>query len=85
MDKILSARVDESIIQQIGILARELNTSKKAVIEAAIKLYSEQTGVDKKINVFEQTCGAWDRSETPHESILIARSAFNKSMKRHHQ
>ena len=85
MDKILSARVDESIIQQVGILARELNTSKKAIIEAAIKLYSEQTGIAKKMNVFEKTCGAWNRTETPQESIAIARSAFNRSMHRHHQ
>jgi len=43
MDKILSARVDESVIQQIGVLAHELDTSKKAVIEAAIRMFSEQT------------------------------------------
>ena len=69
MDKVLSARVDESIIQQIGLLARELNTSKKAIIEAAIKLYSEQTGLEEKIDVFENTCGAWKRSESPQENI----------------
>ncbi|MBF0286847.1 MAG: hypothetical protein HQM14_03445 [SAR324 cluster bacterium] len=85
MDKILSARVDESIIQQVGILARELNTSKKAVIEAAISMYSEQTGLKRKIDILENTCGAWKRSETPQESISKARSAFNKSMERHHQ
>ncbi|MDA3918708.1 MAG: hypothetical protein PF690_17295 [Deltaproteobacteria bacterium] len=83
MDKILSARVDESVIQQVGILAHELNTSKKAIIEAAIRLYSEQTGLKEKIDAFETTCGAWKRSETPEESISTARSAFNKSMKRH--
>ena len=85
MDKILSARVDESVIQQVGILARELNTSKKTIIETAIRLYSKQTGLEKKIDVFENTCGVWKRSETPQESISIARSAFNKSMGRHHQ
>ena len=84
MDKILSARVDESVIQQVGLLARELKTSKKAVIEAAVRLYSEQIGLEKKIDVFENTCGAWKRSETPQESISKARSAFNKSMERHH-
>ncbi|MCK5497629.1 MAG: hypothetical protein KAI77_00420 [Gammaproteobacteria bacterium] len=85
MDKILSARVDESVIQQVGILARELNTSKKTIIETAIRLYSKQTGLEKKIDVFENTCQVWKRSETPQESISIARSAFNKSMGRHHQ
>jgi hypothetical protein len=28
MDKILSARIDEAVIQQIGLLARELKTTK---------------------------------------------------------
>lgn len=53
-------------------------------LEAAIRLYSEQTGLKEKIDVFETTCGAWKRSETPEKSISTARSAFNKSMKRHH-
>ena len=85
MDKVLSARVDESVILQIGLLARELNTSKKAVIESAIRLYCEQAGLEKKVDVFERSCGAWDRSETAQESISTARSAFNRSMSRHHQ
>ena len=49
MDKILSARIDESVINQIGLLARELNTTKKTVIETAIKLYSEQSDLGKKL------------------------------------
>ncbi len=85
MDKILSARVDESIIQQINVLARNLNTSKKAIIEAAIRQYSKQKDLEKKIDIFENTCGAWKRSETPQESIAMARLAFNQSMERHHQ
>lgn len=85
VDKILSARVDEAVIQQVGILARELNTTKKAIIEAAIKHYSEQKGLEKKINIFDKTCGVWKRSETVQESVSKARSAFNESMKRHHQ
>ncbi len=83
MDKVLSARIDESVIQQIGLLSRKLNTSKKNIIEASIKLYSEQTGLKSKIDVFENTCGAWKRSETAQESVLISRGAFNQSMQRH--
>ena len=83
MDKILSARVDEAVIQQLGRLSRKLNTSKKAVIEAAIKLYSQQTGLDGNSSVLESTCGAWKRMETPSESVAEARSAFNESMQRH--
>lgn len=83
MDKILSARIDEAVIRQIGLLARELKTTKKAVIENAVRLYSEQSGLKKKIDVFEQTCGSWDRSESPEETTHQARSVFRKSMERH--
>lgn len=42
MDKILSARVDESVIKKIGTLALTLRMTKKAVIEAAVRAYSEK-------------------------------------------
>ena len=83
MDKILSARIDEAVIRQIGLLARELKTTKKAIIESAVRLYSEQSGLKKKLDVFEQTCGSWNRSESTEETINQARSAFRKSMERH--
>lgn len=85
MDKVLSVRVDDSVIQQVGMLARKRNTSKKAIVEAAIRLYSGQTGIDKKNDVFEKTSGAWRRSEIPRNSIVIARTMFNESMERHHR
>ncbi len=83
MDKVLSARVDEAVIRQIGLLARELKTTKKAIIESAVRLYSEQSGLKKKLDVFEQTCGSWNRSESPEETVNQARSAFRGSMERH--
>lgn len=83
MEKILSARIDESVVQQIALLAAELNMSKKAVIETAIKHYSRETGTEKKI--FEKTCGAWQREAPPQENISEARLAFNASMARHYQ
>lgn len=85
MDKVFSARVDEAIIRQIGLLARELKTTKKAIIESAVRLYSEQSGLKKKIDIFETTCGSWNRSESPDETVNQARSAFRKSMERHHR
>jgi len=85
MDKVLSTRIDESAIQQLGLLSRKLHTSKKAVIEAAIRLYSEQSGLKEEFDVLENTCGVWKRLETPQESISISRTAFNQAMERHHQ
>ncbi len=85
MDKILSVRVDESVVQQIALLSTELNMTKKAIIESAIKQYSAKKSIEKEIDVFKKTCGVWKREETPHKNILEGRLAFNKSMRRHHQ
>jgi len=84
MDKIFSARLDESVIQQVALLSRKLKTSKKAIIEAAVRLYSEQSRLKGKVDALENTCGVWERQETPQEDILASRTAFNQSMERHH-
>ncbi len=82
MDKVFSARLDESVIQQISLLSRKLHASKKAVIEAAITSYSKQSGLKEQVEVFEHTCGAWERSESPPQSVSISRAAFNQSIER---
>ena len=83
MDKILSARVEESVVSRINSLARRLHTSKKRVIESAIEAYA--AGVDKEqgIDVFRETCGAWRRGEAPARTVESARKAFRSSMQRH--
>ena len=85
MDKILSARVNEMIIQRIGVLARQLNTSKKAIIERAIEEFSERLSAQEKIDELGQTFGAWKRAESPEETQRRVRKAFNDSMNRHHR
>jgi len=83
LDKILSARVHESIIQRIGSLARRLHTSKKRIIENAVQNYAEQIDREEQFDVFEQTCGAWGRKESARSIVKEAREKFRKSMERH--
>jgi len=83
MDKILSARVDETTIRKIGLLAQKLKKTKKAIIEEAIRSYADQTVSSQSIDILDQTCGAWNRSETPQETVLGVREDFRKSMERH--
>jgi predicted transcriptional regulator len=83
MDKILSARVDESIVRRIGRLAQRLHTTKKAVIEAAILSYAEKSETEKDGDIWEETLGAWKRRESPGESVKQVRQIFQKSMKRY--
>ena len=85
MDKILSTRIDESVIKSISLLAQELHTTKKAIIEAAILSYVKEMQLSgNNIDVFEHTLGAWKRDETTEELIDKTRGEFRKSMKRHH-
>jgi len=83
MDKILSARVHESVIQRIGSLARRLQTSKKRIIEDAVQFYADKVDREEKFDVFEQTCGAWRRNEPAGQVVEEARETFRKSMQRH--
>ena len=83
MDKILSARVDESVVNRIGSLARRLHTSKKKIIETAIEAYATQVDEADGFDVFKHTCGAWRRKESARETVAGARKAFQRSMQRH--
>jgi len=83
MDKILSARVDESVVSRIGWLARRLHTSKKKIIESAIERYAAQVDKEQEFDVFEHTCGAWRRKKPPGETVCKVRKAFRDSMERY--
>ena len=83
MDKILSARVDESVILSITSLARRLNTSKKKIIENAIRLYANKIDQQENQDVFELTNGAWQREESPSQIVDKARKIFRESMEKH--
>ena len=83
MDKIFSARVDESVIHQIGVLARQLGTTKKSIIEGAIRMYAEKIEGESNIDVLEQTLGAWHRAESTDKTIEKARKVFRNSMHRY--
>ena len=43
MDKIMSTRMDEAVIRRIGMLADKLGTSKKAVLENAVRHYARRS------------------------------------------
>jgi len=85
MDKILSARVDEMILNKISFLAQKLHVSKKKVIEEAVQLYAQKMEAAGDMNVFVQTSGAWKRKGPIGQTVAHAKSAFRKSVERHRQ
>ncbi len=85
MDKILSARVDEVILNKISFLAQKLHVTKKKVIEGAVQMYAQRMESAGDMNVFVQTNGAWKRKESIDQTVTHTKNAFRKSMKRHQQ
>ena len=53
MDKVFSARVDEAIVNKIGVLARELHTTKKTIIERAVNLFLEKVEKERSVNYYK--------------------------------
>jgi predicted transcriptional regulator len=82
MDKILSARVDEHTISELDMLARRLKTSKKAILENAIHAYAEQTLGQEEIDVLSETAGAWNRRESPTDTLRQAKKVFQDAFAR---
>lgn len=81
MDKVFSTRIDEEIAQTLDGLAVTLRTSKKRIVEDAIRLYSET--VKEKPDPLQKSFGAWRRTESPDELHRRMRAAFEDSMHRH--
>jgi hypothetical protein len=83
MDKIMSTRMDESVIQSINILAKTMGTSKKAVLEKAVKCLAESIAAEKDLDIFVQTSGGWDRDESNADTVRSTREAMRMSQERY--
>jgi hypothetical protein len=86
MDKIFSARISESVIRRIGLLAQRLQMSKKAIVEKAISEFAERVDAAAENDDFlTESFGAWRRAESPDKIQREAKKRFQSSMERHHQ
>ncbi len=85
MDRIFSARVNETIIRTVAILAKQLGTTKKAVIERAIIELAEKIEIENNIDLLAATAGTWAREESIDTTIERSRRAFRNGMERHHE
>ena len=83
MDRILSARINDSIYRKINELSKKMHTSKKSVIESAILLLVKQFDQKSKTDVFFDTCGIWERTENVQDTVSEIKTAFRNSMERY--
>ncbi len=83
MDKIMSTRVDEAVIRYIGMLADRLGTSKKAIIENAVRHYLEKIEEEEGFDILSYTFGCWERSESASEAVRVVKDTMRKSQERY--
>jgi predicted DNA-binding protein len=83
MDKIMSTRMDESIIRRIGMLAGKTGKTKKAIIEDAIRLYAEKIEAEQEFDVLSHTLGAWNRKEPANDTVRRVKKAMRSSLERY--
>lgn len=83
MDKVFSTRLDESVADRIGGLARRLKTSKKRVIEEAVALLESSLGESASTAFLDASFGVWRRDESVEGTVESARNAFRQSFERY--
>lgn len=83
MDKIMSTRMDEAIIQHIGMLAKKLGTSKKAVLENAVRHYAEKIEAEQGFDILTHTFGSWRREESAAETVKSIKETMLKAQERY--
>ena len=83
MDRVLSVRVDESVIHLLDQLVRRLGGTKKALLEKAIARFAEEVESETgKLDLFSQTFGAWKRTESVIETTQDSSSLLRDPLPR---
>ena len=85
MDKIFSARLDESSITEMDRVAHRLKITKKKFLENAIHLMAESVEGHATGENWAQTSGAWKRKENPVALVREIREKFTANFKRRHR
>ncbi len=84
MDKVISARLDEAVVNELERLSRRLGVTKKQLLEEAIHLRTQKAREQEDTDIWAETSGAWKRKETPAATVRAARKKFKEAFERHH-
>jgi hypothetical protein len=84
MDKIFSARLDESVLLEMDRVVHQQRMTKKKFLEQAIHHMAENLSVPEEKDVWALTCGAWKRKESPATLVKQIRVKMRQNYERHH-
>lgn len=79
----MSTRMDEAVILHIGMLAKRLGTSKKAVLVNAVRYYAEKIEAEQGFDALTYTFGSWERNESAAETVSTIKDTVRKSQERY--
>ena len=79
----MSTRIDEAVIRHIGMLAKRLGTSKKAVLENAVRYYAEKIEAEQGFDALTHTFGSWKHDESAAETVSAVKDTMRKSQERY--
>jgi hypothetical protein len=85
MQKVFSARLDESVLDEMERVTRKLKITKRRFLEEAIHRHAVELTGKEGSDVWTETLGAWKRREKPATTIRRARAAFESGFSRHHR
>jgi hypothetical protein len=71
--------LDPAVIRHIGMLAKRLGTSKKAILENAVWCYAEKIEAEQGFDVLTHTSGSWQRDKSAAETVQDIKDAMRKS------
>ena len=84
MQKVFSARLDESVLDEMERVTRRLKMTKRRFLEQAIQRQAKELAEQEESDVWGETLGAWTRREKPATTIRRAREAFRGTFERRH-
>ena len=83
MDKIFSARLDESVLAEMDHVVHHHHMTKKKFLEEAIHAKAQELEKETEKNIWEETRGAWKRKESPAETVRKAKESFRRAYQKH--
>lgn len=83
MDKVMSTRMDEAVIRHIGMLAKKLGTSKKSVLENAVRYYVDKIEAEQNFDVLSHTFGSWQGDKSAADTVKNIKETMRKSQERY--
>ncbi|MBP9114157.1 MAG: hypothetical protein KBF88_15200 [Polyangiaceae bacterium] len=85
MDKIFSARIDDSVLRELDVATARLGMTKKAFLEHAIRLAAGSLEQSPNDEIWETAFGAWEREESAAATVAHAKSQFRRASSRLHR